>query len=196
MVAKARGKRMRQPTNPACFSCKQQAKKTGRGRAISIPAVSCADRAAATTHGGASPRLKEHNRRDAALPLFTMSNSPVPDVPRHHSFARAPRLRHCRRNRREGLASQAHQALTSGRRTSRTALRRDATPAPSAGSSPETPLIERDVQLIHQPRFVVNNYLRSVESIPGASARAPDAGIAFSETSRGGHGTCRLNRSW
>ena len=61
-----------------------------------------------------------------------------------------------------GPRREAHRALSGGRRTSRTAVRRDATPAPSAGSSPETPLIERDVRVIRQLRNEVNNYLRHV----------------------------------
>ena len=171
-------------------------------------------RCSTTTHEGASPRLNERNRRDAALPLFTMSNSPVPDVPAttpsNHSSpfprrrsapgfilhlaatpegmaerrqARIPRsraalvrrgahlaigalasrrsavtvlgrespasrFRHWRRNRREGLAAGA--LIEPWRRppTSRSAVCRDATPAPPSGSSPETPLVERDVRVI------------------------------------------------
>ena len=72
----------------------------------------------------------------------------------------ALRFRHCRRHRREGLAAGALIEPRRRHPTSRTAVCRDATPAPSAGSSPETPLIERDMRVILQLRIVVNKYLR------------------------------------
>jgi hypothetical protein len=64
--------------------------------------------------------------------------------------------------------------------TSRSALRRDATPAPPSGSSPETPLIERDVRILRQLRVVVNKYLQIVVEKSEAPIRAPGRSIPWS----------------
>ncbi len=72
----------------------------------------------------------------------------------------ALRFRHCRRHPREGLAAGALIEPWRRHPTSRTAVCRDATPAPSSGSSPETPLIERDVPVLRYLRYEVNTNLR------------------------------------
>jgi hypothetical protein len=175
-----------------------------------------------------------------------MSNSPVPDLPRHHSFESLepqffePQFLLPRRLRRpgypsscchpyEGMAERrqaripcSRAALVRARRapcdrcarlsalrrdgfgpgkprapvpallaagalieprrrhpTSRTAVCRDATPAPSSGSSPETPLIERDARLIRRMPAVVNIFLHFVVEKSWTGASTLTSGLAI-----------------
>ena len=85
----------------------------------------------------------------------------------HGGFWRRPAL-HLRRCRRIRRACCARPGVVPGERGPKppepaiSAAVQDATPAPSSGSSPETPLVEQDGRLIGHIRFVVNRYLRIV----------------------------------
>ena len=71
------------------------------------------------------------------------------------------RLRHCR-IRCEGSTPPGETCPAAAPGVSYPRLRAavDATPAPSSGSSPETPLVEQDSGTLHRMRYVVNRYLR------------------------------------
>jgi hypothetical protein len=109
----------------------------------------------------------------------------------------ALQFRHCCRHPREGLAAGALIQPWRRHPTSRTAVCRDATPAPPSGSSPETPLIERDVRLIRQPRYVVNTNIHAVgekralsQAKPGNNQSKAGRDVHFDrEDANGGEGS-------
>ena len=96
----------------------------------------------------------------------------------HGGFWRRPAL-HLRRCRRIRRACCARPGVVPGERGPKppepaiSAAVQDATPAPSSGSSPETPLVEQDGRIIDHLHHVVNNYLRLVTERPLAVSDSP-----------------------
>lgn len=99
----------------------------------------------------------------------------------HGDFWRRPAL-HLRRCRRIRRAWCARPGVAPGERGPKppepaiSAAVQDATPAPSSGSSPETPLVEQDGRVIGDLHFVVNIYIRivveKISAARGARSRA------------------------
>jgi hypothetical protein len=148
---------------------------TSRCRGASAPRSGFPFAAAPQARGRGAPtrrtRLKRRARtarqprsRGAARTLRSVR---APLGAPHGGFWRGPAL-HRRRCRRIRRAHCARPGVAPGERGPEppepavSAAAPDATPALSSGSSPETPLIERDGELIVCLHYVVNIYLRFI----------------------------------